>query len=161
MPKLGVVALLTRVMNPGPRMKAFLWIFVGGSTIFIFGCVIIMFAQCRPTRALWTPTLTGATCWSPAVLEDYSFASGGMCSRWKQHGVRKIDVTSAIGICRSVSRCVSGDGSMEAEYESQEEDWPDVYVGPGRLVSISTGRVWAFPLTSTAPAQCLSTSRPV
>lgn len=95
------------------------------------------------------------------MLEDYSFASGGMCSRWKQHGVRKIDVTSAIGICRSVSRCVSGDGSMEAEYESQEEDWPDVYVGPGRLVSISTGRVWAFPLTSTAPAQCLSTSRPV
>ncbi|KAL1967283.1 hypothetical protein VTN77DRAFT_3329 [Rasamsonia byssochlamydoides] len=77
-PKLGVVALLTRVMNPTPRFKVFLWVLVGGSGLIIFGCVIILYAQCRPTRALWTPTITGSRCWDASVLENYSLASGAL-----------------------------------------------------------------------------------
>jgi hypothetical protein len=77
-PKLGVVALLIRILNPTPRFKWFLWLLVGGSDIVIFGCVIILYAQCRPAKALWIPSMKGAQCWSPLVLADYSIATGGM-----------------------------------------------------------------------------------
>lgn len=76
-PKLGVVALLIRILNPTPRFTRFLWLLVGGSDLVIFGCVIILYAQCRPAKALWTPSMTDAPCWSPEVLAIYSIVSGG------------------------------------------------------------------------------------
>lgn len=79
-PKLGVTALLIRILNPTPRFTTFLWVLVGSVDLIIFGCVIILFAQCSPTRALWTPTmhgLPGVKCWSPDVLAYYSIGAGG------------------------------------------------------------------------------------
>ncbi|KAH8704232.1 hypothetical protein BGW36DRAFT_99434 [Talaromyces proteolyticus] len=77
-PKLGVAALLIRILNPTRRFTWFLWTFVGVSDLLIFGCVIILYAQCNPSRATWTPSMTDAVCWSPAVLENYSIASGAL-----------------------------------------------------------------------------------
>lgn len=80
-PKLGVTALLIRILNPTPRFKVFLWVLVGSIDLIIFGCVIILFAQCSPTRALWTPSihdLPGVRCWDPEVLAFYSIGAGGL-----------------------------------------------------------------------------------
>lgn len=79
-PKLGVTALLIRILNPTPRFTIFLWVLVGSIDLVIFGCVIILFAQCSPTKALWTPTmhdLPGVRCWHPDVLAYYSIGAGG------------------------------------------------------------------------------------
>lgn len=76
LPKLGVVALLCRIFNPTRRWRIFLWAFVGGSGLVICGCIIILYAQCSPMRAMWTPGL--GKCWSPSIVVDYSIFAGGI-----------------------------------------------------------------------------------
>lgn len=75
-PKLGVVALLCRIFNPIWRWKIFLWSLTGGGGLVICGCIVIIYAQCSPTRAMWTPGVVG-NCWSPNVLVNYSIFAGG------------------------------------------------------------------------------------
>lgn len=45
-PKLAVVALLTKLMNPSPAHRIFLWCSSGVTTLVLFGCVIILYALC-------------------------------------------------------------------------------------------------------------------
>ena len=75
LPKLGVVALLCRIFNPTRRWQIFLWAFVGGSGLVICGCIVILYAQCSPMRAMWTPGL--GKCWSPSIVVDYSISNCG------------------------------------------------------------------------------------
>jgi hypothetical protein len=80
-PKLGVAALLIRILNPTPRTTLCLWVFVGAVDVINFGCVVVLFAQCAPVKALWVPALreqASTRCWSSEVLADYSIAAGGM-----------------------------------------------------------------------------------
>ncbi|GAM33341.1 hypothetical protein TCE0_004f00172 [Talaromyces pinophilus] len=80
-PKLGVTALLIRILIPTRRFTIFLWVLVGSIDLIIFGCVIILFAQCSPTKALWTPTMRdapGVRCWHPDVLAYYSIGAGAL-----------------------------------------------------------------------------------
>jgi hypothetical protein len=79
LPKLGVVALLCRLFNPNRWWKIFLWTLVSGAGLVICGCIIIIYAQCTPTKALWTPGL--GECWNPTILVDYSIFAGGTYSR--------------------------------------------------------------------------------
>jgi hypothetical protein len=75
-PKLGVTALLIRIFSPSRPWKIFLWALVGGGGLAICGCIVIIYAQCHPTRALWTPNLSNAQCWDPWILVDYSIFAG-------------------------------------------------------------------------------------
>lgn len=77
MPKLAVVALLVRTMNPSRRQKCLLWGMAVGSGLLLMGCVVILYVQCKPSRALWV-LIPGATCWGPGVLVNYSIIVGGM-----------------------------------------------------------------------------------
>jgi len=79
LPKFAVVWLLTHTLNPPHRTRLALWSLTGLSAVLILGCVIILFAQCQPSRALWTVTLTTAKCWSPWVLIDYAIVAGCEC----------------------------------------------------------------------------------
>lgn len=74
-PKLAVVALLTRIMNPSRGHAVFLWSMTDGCLLILLGCVVILFAQCTPTRSQWDFTVKG-TCWSPWVLVYYAIVAG-------------------------------------------------------------------------------------
>jgi hypothetical protein len=74
-PKLAVVALLTRITNPSRKHKIFLWAMTGGCLLILFGCVIILFAQCTPARSQWDFSVKG-TCWSPWILIYYAIVAG-------------------------------------------------------------------------------------
>lgn len=76
-PKLAVVALLTKLMNPSPAHRAFLWCSASASALILFGCVIILYAQCTPSRSQWNFNIKGE-CWSKWVLVDYAIVAGGM-----------------------------------------------------------------------------------
>ncbi|KAF2646828.1 integral membrane protein [Massarina eburnea CBS 473.64] len=76
-PKLAVVALLTRITNPTRKHRIFLWTMTIGCLVLLFGCVIILFAQCSPSRSQWDFSVQG-TCWSPWVLIYYSIVAGGL-----------------------------------------------------------------------------------
>ncbi|KAH8900966.1 hypothetical protein GQ53DRAFT_612064, partial [Thozetella sp. PMI_491] len=75
-PKLGVVALLVRLLNPSRFQRIFLWTLVIVCAISAAMCNVLMFAQCRPTKALWDITVTEKECWDPYILVNYSIYAG-------------------------------------------------------------------------------------
>lgn len=77
-PKLAVVALLIRTMNPSPRQKWFLLGTVLGSGVLLMGCVVILYLQCRPASEIWEMNAAEGSCWSMNILVDYSIIVGGM-----------------------------------------------------------------------------------
>jgi hypothetical protein len=76
-PKLAVVALLTRITNPSRKHKIFLWIMTSGCLLILFGCVIILFAQCTPARSQWDFSVKG-TCWNRWILVYYAIVAGNI-----------------------------------------------------------------------------------
>ncbi|KAM0689331.1 hypothetical protein Q7P36_011408 [Cladosporium allicinum] len=76
-PKLAVVALLTKLLNPSPAHRILLWCSTSVTAIVIFGCVIILYAQCTPSRSQWDFSVEGE-CWSPWTLVNYSIFAGAL-----------------------------------------------------------------------------------
>jgi hypothetical protein len=74
-PKLAVVALLTKLLNPSPAHRVFLWCASSVTTIVLFGCVVILYAQCTPSRSQWDFSVKGE-CWSIWVLVNYAIFAG-------------------------------------------------------------------------------------
>jgi hypothetical protein len=77
-PKLAVVALLTKLLNPSPAHRMFMWCSTSLTTIVIFGCVVILYAQCTPSRSQWDFSVEGS-CWSRWILVNYSIFAGCKC----------------------------------------------------------------------------------
>ncbi|ORX92630.1 hypothetical protein BCR34DRAFT_442949, partial [Clohesyomyces aquaticus] len=76
-PKLAVVALLTKIMNPSRKHKIFLWALTSGCLLILLGCVVILFAQCNPSRSQWDFSVE-KKCWSPWILVYYSMFAGNV-----------------------------------------------------------------------------------
>lgn len=74
-PKLAVVALLTRMLNPSRIHAIIMWVVAIICLISLMGCVAILFGQCTPTHSMWTFSVKGK-CWSPMVLVNYSIYAG-------------------------------------------------------------------------------------
>ncbi|KAK1633479.1 hypothetical protein BDP81DRAFT_433862 [Colletotrichum phormii] len=75
-PKFAVVALLVRILNPGRKHQVMLWCMATGCLILVSLCIIILFAQCTPTRAQWDFTVTEKSCWSPWILVNVAILTG-------------------------------------------------------------------------------------
>ncbi|KAL2212492.1 hypothetical protein CC79DRAFT_421463 [Sarocladium strictum] len=76
-PKLAVVALLTRVLASVASTwhRVFLWVLVITCNIFLALVAVFVLLQCRPLQMLWDPTTTG-TCWDRNLQINFSiFAS--------------------------------------------------------------------------------------
>ena len=74
-PKLAVVALLTKLLAPSPAHTVFLWCSSGLTTAALLGCVIILYARCTPTRSQWDFSVKGE-CWSIWILVKYGIFAG-------------------------------------------------------------------------------------
>ncbi|KAH8891131.1 hypothetical protein GQ53DRAFT_865868 [Thozetella sp. PMI_491] len=75
-PKLGVAALLDRLLSPSRLQRAILWSLVILCNITLNLCNIFMFAQCSPSRALWDLSITDKKCWEPSTVVKWSFYAG-------------------------------------------------------------------------------------
>lgn len=82
LPKLAVIHLLTRLMNPGRAHKIFLWVMGIACNLALLGCVVIMFAQCTPSRSQWVFSIPESekTCIDKRILVVYTTSAGGKCS---------------------------------------------------------------------------------
>ncbi|KAK3335272.1 hypothetical protein B0T19DRAFT_351385 [Cercophora scortea] len=76
LPKFAVVSLLTRLLNPSRTHRIFLWVMAALCQTLLLGCVIILFAQCSPSRAQWDFSITDAVCWDHWILVKYSIGAG-------------------------------------------------------------------------------------
>uniref|UniRef100_A0A0C4DJB4 Rhodopsin domain-containing protein n=1 Tax=Fusarium oxysporum (strain Fo5176) TaxID=660025 RepID=A0A0C4DJB4_FUSOF len=77
-PKLAVVALLVRIMNPSRIQQFILWGLASCCMLSLLGCIIILFVQCQPSRAQWDFSIADKTCWSPDVLVDFAIFAGSL-----------------------------------------------------------------------------------
>lgn len=80
-PKLAVVALLVRILNPSIRHRIFLWSLTGFTTAYLVVCFVVLYVQCDPPRALWDYDLQMSgdfTCWDSKILVNMSIAGAGM-----------------------------------------------------------------------------------
>ncbi|KAL8364897.1 hypothetical protein RB595_003943 [Gaeumannomyces hyphopodioides] len=68
-PKLAIVALLTRLMNPSRIHRRFLWVLAGSCFVVLCTNIIVEFAQCNPVSALWDKSIKkeDKSCWDPRV----------------------------------------------------------------------------------------------
>ena len=58
--------------------KWFLYIGSVLTAIIAAIAITLTFAQCKPSRALWDPSLPGSRCWDPRVSTDFSLFTAGM-----------------------------------------------------------------------------------
>ena len=77
LPKLAVIHLLTRLLNPGRAHKTFLWAIGSLCVLSLLGCVALLFAQCTPVQSQWDFSLAEEMqCWDKSVLVNYAIYAG-------------------------------------------------------------------------------------
>ncbi|KAL2272071.1 hypothetical protein VTJ83DRAFT_1442 [Remersonia thermophila] len=76
-PKLAVVILLAKVLNPGRVHRIIMWIISVLYILMAAGMLVINFAQCTPAAAQWGGA--PGTCWDRRITVDYALALG-ICS---------------------------------------------------------------------------------
>ncbi|KXH65361.1 integral membrane protein [Colletotrichum nymphaeae SA-01] len=101
-PKFAVVALLVRILNPGKMHQVVLWGMATGCLVLVSLCIIILFAQCKPTHAQWDFTVTEKSCWSPWVLVNVAILTGvypaTVLMRLQMNIKKKVILSTALGI---------------------------------------------------------------
>lgn len=76
-PKMAVVNLLSRLLNPSRFHLRWLWFMAISCLITMMGSVAIAFSQCQPTRSQWDFSVVPDFCWSKWILVKYSWGSCG------------------------------------------------------------------------------------
>jgi hypothetical protein len=77
-PKLAVIALLTRLLNPSQAQKVFLWSL--GVVCFLSTGInnLLIFLQCIPVEAQWDFSIKEKMCWDPQHNYRFAIYSSGM-----------------------------------------------------------------------------------
>ena len=73
--KISIAILILRILAPNKLRTWFLYSLIALLLIVNVVCVVFIFAQCNPPKALWRTAIHG-NCWSPKVQENYSFFQG-------------------------------------------------------------------------------------
>lgn len=80
LPKLAVVSLLTRLMNPGRLHKWFLWWLGIWCQLTLWVTAGLLLGRCTPARSLWDFSIKG-TCISTDILIWFSVYAAGKLPR--------------------------------------------------------------------------------
>ena len=135
-PKFAVVALLSRILNPGRIHRIFLWFLA--SLVFVASviCIIVILTNCDPHKALWQTHLMaeGATCRDPWIMVSYCIFAGGMLICILA-GLLKLTRFSPICLRRPVPCRLPDFRISETSIVFEEEDPSKRSVRTGRLVS--------------------------
>ncbi|KAK1535871.1 integral membrane protein [Colletotrichum paranaense] len=75
LPKLAVVALLTRILNPSPWHKTFLWALSLFCLLNLTANMILLFAHCQPTQSQWEFSVSGH-CLDKWILVSFAIYTG-------------------------------------------------------------------------------------
>jgi hypothetical protein len=76
LPKLAVVVLLTRLLNPGKYHRWFLWWQGIWAQLTLFATVGVLLGQCMPARSLWDFSITEKKCFDKKILIGYCIYAG-------------------------------------------------------------------------------------
>jgi len=76
-PKLAVVILLAKILDPSRLHKIIMWIISILYVMLSIGMLVINFVQCNPPSAQWNGPIE--KCWNRKITVDYAMALG-ICS---------------------------------------------------------------------------------
>lgn len=74
-PKLAVVSVLTRIMNPGRCHTIVLWTMAGTCNVLLVINAVFLLGRCVPAEAQWNFDMEGR-CWDVMILVRYAIATG-------------------------------------------------------------------------------------
>ncbi|EEY16334.1 conserved hypothetical protein [Verticillium alfalfae VaMs.102] len=74
-PKLAVVAVLTRIMSPGRTHTIVLWTMAGVCNVLLALNAVFLLGRCVPAESQWNFDIKGK-CWDPQILVRYAIATG-------------------------------------------------------------------------------------
>lgn len=83
--KASVALLIMRIMGTSTWRKNFLYFLIAANFLFCTLAIIFTFTQCRPSRALWDPSVKGK-CWNPKSQAGFSLFTGSTCIQWCSGG---------------------------------------------------------------------------
>lgn len=83
LPKLAVIHLLTRLMNPSRFHKIFLWALGITCNLGLLVTIVMLFKQCNPARAQWDFSVTDGQCLDKYVLVYIAVATAGKFNRYQ------------------------------------------------------------------------------
>ncbi|KAK7977378.1 hypothetical protein PG988_004868 [Apiospora saccharicola] len=78
LPKLAVIALLTRILNPSRAHWWCLWAMGLVCFASLLATVGVLLGQCTPARSLWTFSITEKTCFDKDILIGYCIYAGSI-----------------------------------------------------------------------------------
>ncbi|KAK8094683.1 hypothetical protein PG997_001368 [Apiospora hydei] len=78
LPKLAVIALLTRILNPSRAHWWYLWTMGLVCFASLLATVGVLLGQCTPARSLWTFSITEKTCFDKKILVGYCIYAGSI-----------------------------------------------------------------------------------
>lgn len=67
--KISVAILIGRLMGPSKWRRYFLYFLSVAVLVVAIVCLVVVLAQCSPTRALWDPS--AGKCWNPKISLHY------------------------------------------------------------------------------------------
>ncbi|TPX13554.1 uncharacterized protein E0L32_006025 [Thyridium curvatum] len=75
-PKLAVISLLERLLNPSRVHRIILWCIGVLCILSLLGCVVVLFAQCTPASSQWDFSITDKKCFDKWILVNYAIYAG-------------------------------------------------------------------------------------
>ncbi|KAK8039361.1 hypothetical protein PG993_007772 [Apiospora rasikravindrae] len=78
LPKLAVIALLTRILNPSRAHWWYLWAMGLVCFASLLATVGVLLSQCTPARSLWTFSITEKKCFDKNILVGYCIYAGAI-----------------------------------------------------------------------------------
>lgn len=78
LPKVAVVALLSRLMKPARWLKWTLWVVVVWSVASLAVFMFLQFARCTPTQSMWNFDIQGE-CMPRGPIIAYAIYANGSC----------------------------------------------------------------------------------
>jgi hypothetical protein len=138
-PKIAVVALLIRILNPGTTHRVFLWTSALLCWTSLNVCVPLLLTSCNPAKSLWDVDITKKSCRSPRILIFYSIYAG--CKRLSFHSfdiVLSNISNSFFRRCRFVFGCLPSYSLVYTSDEIEEEDCVECCIGYWLYVRVSS-----------------------
>ncbi|CAI6095104.1 unnamed protein product [Clonostachys chloroleuca] len=158
LPKIAVVALLSRLMNPAKWHAYFLWALSGTCMASLVGCIIFLYSLCTPVQSLWVTNMPERKCLPIETLVKYCVFAGSLSAftdlylaiypatvlfKLQMNIRKKIGLSVALGIGSiatiiAVTKCTRLPALAEVDFSYKTADLVIWLVGEGTAIIVAS-----------------------
>ncbi|CAG9978709.1 unnamed protein product [Clonostachys byssicola] len=152
LPKIAVVALLNRLMNPAKWHAYFLWALSGTCMASLVGCIIFLYSLCTPVQSLWNvgcyagvwqarlTLIVGLSAFTDLYLAIYPAT---VLFKLQMNIRKKIGLSVALGIGSvatiiAVTKCTRLPALAEVDFSYKTADLVIWLVGEGTTIIVAS-----------------------